>query len=131
MTAGTLALPPIIRSAPEPTSHVIARDNVIDALERQLSAGTKVVTVEGDDGAGKTTLLAQFLSRHRSRSVGLFVSGSSPLAHHPEELRFDLCNQLECSLTGQELGAREDADEDALRIRLRELQERCRREDSL
>ncbi|MCU0489256.1 MAG: hypothetical protein MUE67_09925, partial [Anaerolineales bacterium] len=48
---------------PTPSSNLITRPHLLEAMERCLQPGTQLALVSAPAGAGKTTLLAQWLKQ--------------------------------------------------------------------
>lgn len=120
----------VCQSFPESPPSEVSRDNILDTLETLLGADATIVAIEGQDGAGKTTLLTQFVRRHSSNTICLFISSSSRWAYDISQLRYDLCNQLEFLLHGSELDSPTDATDSFLGSRLTQLRKRARRGES-
>lgn len=110
-------LPDICQSFPEPLAAPVPRDNLLASIESMFEAGALVVVMEGQEGIGNTTLLAQWSERHPRHSISLFVRLTNSLLYNLQNLRFDLCNQMNWILHGEELEAPEEVD-DVLRGKL-------------
>lgn len=98
----------LCQSAPECAAgisgtSIVHRDNMLDTIDLILKSDTQLVTLEGEEGMGKTTLLLQFARRHNLTSLCLFIKPTNRWGYDPEILRYDLCNQLNHILKGEEL----------------------------
>jgi len=116
----------ICQSFPDIPNPVLDRPHILDSIDDILAGDTKLVVLEGA-GMGKTTLLAQFALRHQRHVAALFVRPTSRWGYDPAMLRFDLANQLQWHLHGNELHSVQDADDALLGQLLMELSRRNRR----
>jgi hypothetical protein len=128
MTQAVILTPiSVCQTWPATPDVTIKRENILDAIETQLGGDTHILVVEGPEEAGKTTSLAQFAKRHEDRCLALFVSPSSRWAYDPNQMRYDLCNQLEVLLHGRELNSIGDASDALLGTQISELLRRSKR----
>lgn len=84
---------------PALTTPWIVRDNVLDTLEHLLESHP-VVEVTGRAGVGKTTLLVQFVRRHPTRTVSLFIRGASRFQYDLDRIRDSLTAQISLAVWG-------------------------------
>jgi len=117
----------VCRSFPGVPKPEIWRESAIDTIERLFIHGNQVVVIEGENLTGKTVLLTQFVRTHPNNAISLFLKPTR-LAHDPDVMRYDLCNQLEWLLKRQELRSIQDATPLRLRDHLMSLQKLARRE---
>lgn len=115
--AHIVQLPEVCLSFPSPLSHSVPRDNLLGIIAVMFEAGASVVVMQGEEGIGNTTLLAQFCERHPTTAISLFIRPTNSLFYNLANLRFDLCNQMNWILRGQELESPDDVD-DVLRNKL-------------
>jgi hypothetical protein len=114
---------------PELPAALVPRDNILSTLEDMFSSGIQLLTVEGPEEIGKTTLLAQFARRHSRQAISLFIRGTSLLAHDPELVLRDLCNQIYFILNTEEIADDAQTDETLYRQLLFNLLRLARRKN--
>lgn len=86
-------LPELSLHFPLPPEHEMVRDNVLNTIENILRSPCKAMVVEGPEGSGKTTLLSQFVRRHRTSALSLFISAGNRLSFDLTLIRNDLATQ--------------------------------------
>lgn len=116
----------ICKSFPEQFGKQIQREGVLALIEQTLSGEIQIARIEGEVGHGKTTTLAQFVKKHNQTAISLFVRATSRLAYDFKLLLFDLCNQINWILTGQEIDPSRDIDDGTLRTLVLRLQQVAR-----
>ncbi|MGC9260608.1 MAG: AAA family ATPase [Phycisphaerae bacterium] len=85
------------RCAPEATlrkftpGREIARDNLLDAIDDQISTGPDALIIEGNTGDGKTTLARAYANRHRETSILISVSAASKWGYDPHNVLQLIC----------------------------------------
>lgn len=93
----------ICASFPPPPSPQIIRDNIISTIDMIYEDGTELVVIEGMEGMGKSTLLAQYAQTRPNNCISLFIKTTSRWGYDPDILKYDLFNQLNWLLQGEEL----------------------------
>ena len=126
MHASVVDLPSLNPNFPPTPPNEVARDNLVNTVRNLVNEGVYAVTIEGADGTGKTTLLSQFVRKHTTNCVSLFVSAANRFSIDPDLVRTDLAIQVYWALTGEVLD-RKTYDPDLLKSYYADLQRLARR----
>ncbi|MGE1049644.1 hypothetical protein ACQGSX_27690, partial [Bacillus sp. GMs2/1] len=89
-----------------PDKNFIVRDNLLEVIDNLL-VQNDLVLLDGEDELGKTVLLQQYCERHYDDAISFFVKPSSRANYNPENIRMDLCNQINWIINNKELKAEE------------------------
>src|SRR5579883_1729602 len=126
-TAAPMDIVTNCRTFPALPKPLIARDHILDTIDRLFEDGVQIVAITGEEGSGKTTLLQQFALRHAYTTIGLFARSTSRIAYDPLYLQADLCQQLRWLALRQ--GSTGERDDDTQRrLLIGHLQGRAQRE---
>jgi superfamily II DNA or RNA helicase len=97
MSDAAVDLTVICQSFPSLPTPLVPRDHFIDAIDDLLATeNTDVALVEGAPESGKTVFAAQFARRHPTRTISLFLRGTSVFEHDPLYVRQQLILQRCC-----------------------------------
>ncbi len=87
---------------PSPAGEVL-RENIVNTLTNLASQSVHAAAIEGVEGIGKTTILSQFVRRHNTVAISIFVTAANRLSYDPELIRADINVQVHWILTDEVL----------------------------
>lgn len=97
-------LPLLSANFPPPALPVeVLRDNIVNTLRNLVGDSVYAAAIEGAEGIGKTTILSQFVRRHSTTAVSIFITAANRLSYDPELIRSDISMQVHWILHGEVL----------------------------
>src|SRR5579859_2390653 len=88
---------------PNPVSHEISRDAILNLIDDFFLSGIQLVTLDGKPDIGKTRLAAQFASRRPSHTISVFIKPNSWFMREPSLLYADIASQMYWALNKREM----------------------------
>jgi hypothetical protein len=102
-------------------SPFVPRPTLTSVLGSLLSKDFDAVFLEGASESGKTIILADFAQSHPRRTISLFLRSVTEFTYDPNQIRFELSNQMNWHLFGKPLSVDEFVDGGQLRDTINRL----------
>lgn len=102
-TPAVVDLPLLSANFPPAVPAEVRRDNIVNTLSNLVVDSVYAAAVEGVEGIGKTTVLSQFVRRHNTTAVSLFITAANRLSFDPELIGTDISVQVHWILNGEVL----------------------------
>lgn len=82
--------------------HIIKRDNIIELIEEEFIT-CNTILLNADSESGKTIMMREYCEVNPMTSISIFVDFTNNLGYDLENIKMDLCNQINWILKEKEL----------------------------
>lgn len=92
----------ISSSFPINIDHIVKRENIIEMIEEEFNF-SNILLLNADSESGKTVMMKEYCEKHSMSSISVFFDFNSSFGYDSENIKMDICNQINWILKEKEL----------------------------